>query len=109
MSKLFVHTRDVKCAFIPKNLQGILWSVNVNKLDIEKDKEYIIHQILMFGTLKEIRWLIHTYGLETVKKTFQKSPAKIYSPAAFHFIKNLLLGLRRKRLDASRYVVQSNI
>lgn len=91
---------------VPKSLQGVLWSINVKKLDIEKDKEYLVHQILMHGTLEEIRWLIRTYGIEAVRKTFRQIPYRIYTPPAFNFIKNLLLGLKQKRLDASRYVAK---
>lgn len=38
---------------IPENWQGILWSCNVKKLDWQKDKNYIIHQVLMYGDLKD--------------------------------------------------------
>lgn len=91
---------------VPKSLQGALWSVNVKRLDIDKDKEYITHQILMYGTLEEIRWLIRTYGIEAVRKTFRQTPYRIYTPPAFNFIKNSLLGLKQKRFDTSRYVAK---
>ena len=32
---------------IPKSFQGILWSANIKNLDLERDKGYIIHQVLM--------------------------------------------------------------
>jgi len=39
---------------IPQKLQPFLWSKNVRELDLKRDKNYIIPQILAFGSLKEI-------------------------------------------------------
>jgi hypothetical protein len=64
--------------------------VNVSKLNLEEDKPYIVHQILAYGTLKEIRWLIKTYGEEVVKKVFLNQPIKVYTPSAFRFSQLLL-------------------
>jgi len=89
---------------IPPALQGILWSVDVKNLDLKEDKNYIIHQILMYGDLKEIVWLFKVYSKEEVKKVFEKAPMKIYNPQGFHFIKNIVLGLKKKPLSPKKYV-----
>jgi len=34
---------------IPKFLQGVLWSVEVDDLDLQKDRAYIVNQILVYG------------------------------------------------------------
>ena len=89
---------------IPLNFQGILWSVNVKNLDIEKDKVYIIHQVLMYGTFEQIRWLFKVYGRETIKKVFLKNPQRIYNLPAFLFLKNFILGLKNVPLNEEKYV-----
>lgn len=89
---------------VPKKLQGILWSVDVADLDLEENKSYIINQVLSLGTLEELSWLFKTYSLETVEKVFLEKPAKIYSPSAFNFCKNILLGLKDATLPLERYV-----
>ena len=89
---------------IPQEFQGILWLVNVKNLDLEKNKVYIIHQILMYGDLKEIAWLFKVYSKKEVKKVFEEAPMKIYSPQGFHFIKNIILGLKKKPLSPKKYV-----
>lgn len=76
---------------IPKSLQGILWSVNTDKIDILKDKIYIIHQILAYGTLDQIKWLFSTYDAATINETFINNHTKNYVPASFNFVKNILL------------------
>lgn len=93
--------------FIPLELQPILWSKNVKDLDLEKDKNYIIHQILSYGNLKQIRWLFKVYKREEIKKVFIGFPKKVYLPAVFYFIKNFVLDLRKKRLKEEKYVKTS--
>lgn len=50
-----------------------------------------IHQILMFGTLKEIEFLKDEIGENTIKELFLRYPKKIYTASALHFIKNFIL------------------
>ena len=89
---------------IPKSFQGILWSVNVKNLDLEKDKVYIIHQILMYGTIKQIHWLFKVYGKKIIKEVFLKDPQRIYNPPAFLFLKNFILGFKKIPLSKKIYV-----
>lgn len=88
---------------LPPELKGIFWSRDIRHLDIKNDRAYIINQVLAYGTLAHLRWLFRMYPLPTIKKTFSEQPAKIYSPAAFNFAKNILLELKR-RLPPKRYV-----
>jgi hypothetical protein len=89
---------------IPKNLQGVLWSTSVNRLDLDKNKSYIINQILSLGTIDELRWLFKVYPPDKIKKTFLNQPAKIYTPSAFNFAKNILLNLEKQHLQPEAYV-----
>lgn len=85
-------------------LQGVLWSKDIRNLDLEKDKIYIIHQILSYGNLKQIKWLFKIYKLKKIQEVFIKYPKKIYTPPVFYFIKNFILGLQKKRLPKEEYV-----
>lgn len=93
-----------KTTKIPKNLQGILWSVDVKDLDLKRSRSYIINQILSLGFLEELKWLFKNYSLTTLKKVFIDEPAKIYSFSSFNFCKNILLGLNNIDLPANKYV-----
>jgi hypothetical protein len=75
------------------SLQGILWSRNAHALDMDRDKTYIIHQVLMYGSLEDMQWLKTAYSLETVQDIFVRYPAKIYTPQAFRFIVKAFLHL----------------
>lgn len=89
---------------VPQKLQGILWSVNVDQLDLEENSSYIVNQILSLGTLEELRWLFKTYGKDHLREVFVNQPAKIYSPSAFAFSKNILLDLEKRALPPNKYV-----
>jgi len=51
----------------PRNLQSVLWSRDISNLDLQRDKNYIVHQVLMYGSLKDISWLKQTYKKTTLK------------------------------------------
>lgn len=89
---------------IPESFQGILWSKNIKNLDLKRDKAYIIHQVLSYGTLEQIRWLLKVYGKKEVRKVFEEAPMRVYCPSTFNFIKNIILGLKRKTIPSEKYV-----
>lgn len=89
---------------VPAKLQGILWSKQVDHIDLEQDKTYVIHQVLRYGTLDDIRWLMETYGSDVVKEEFLRHPQSIYSKPALNFIKNVLLDLEGEQVDESKYI-----
>jgi len=95
-------TKKIKT--IPSNFQGVLWSVNVKNLDLKKNKVYIIHQILSYGTLEQIRWLFKVYSKREIKRVFESSPMKVYNFPTFNFIKNIVLGLKEKPFSSKDYV-----
>ncbi|OGH11882.1 MAG: hypothetical protein A2857_02155 [Candidatus Levybacteria bacterium RIFCSPHIGHO2_01_FULL_36_15] len=62
-----------------------------------------VHQILMFGTLEEIKFLKKTIGENILKKIFLAYPKKIYTASALNFIKNFILHIRVS-IDEHRYL-----
>ncbi len=89
-------------SMVPKRLQAVLWSVNTDKLDLQKDKEYIVHQILGYGRWEDIKWLFSTYGKNQVKEVFVRHPSKDYYPAGFKFVSKILLEMG-EGLDFQKY------
>ena len=83
---------------------GIFWSMRPGHIDLERDKNYLIHQTLAYGTWNDLQWLFQTYPVSTIKKVFIASPEKVYSASAFNFAKNILLELEARRLLQKRYV-----
>ena len=89
---------------IPKSLRPILWSANSRNLDQERDKNYIVHQVLLYGDFSNIKWLFKIYSLENVRQVFLFSPKKIYPKPIFRFIKNFILDLKKVNLDEEKYI-----
>lgn len=89
---------------LPSNFKPLLWSKSFKKIDPEQDRVYIIHQILSYGGLKEVRQLFGIYTPKKIKETFINYPKKVYSPAVFYFIKLFILGLKDKPLKEEDYV-----
>ncbi|MBI4008643.1 hypothetical protein HY357_00245 [Candidatus Roizmanbacteria bacterium] len=90
----------------PKKLQATLWSVDTNALDIQEDKNYIIHQILSIGGINDMKWLFKTYPFDTIISVFLKKPAKIYLPQRFSLAK-VILGLKNWHFTKEYYVVNT--
>lgn len=89
---------------VPKKLQPILWSTDIKLLDLEKNKGYIINQVLIYGTLDEIKWLFDTYSKGEVVRVFLTKPSKQYPKVVYYFVKNFILRLKDKILDEQDYV-----
>lgn len=101
-----LKTSDLKRHYfpVPKKWQGILWSCNVKKLDWQRDKNYIIHQVLMYGDLNDIALLFKIYSKKEIKEVFKKKPMKIYTPQTFNFIKKIILNIKEKSITSEKYV-----
>lgn len=83
-----------------QHLRRLLWSINPEKIDFNKDYIYIIHQILSWGEPEDLKLLFKIYGLEKVKQVFLSYPKRVYTYPALCFVKNLL-GVKA---EESKYV-----
>ncbi|OGG19253.1 hypothetical protein A2721_00265 [Candidatus Gottesmanbacteria bacterium RIFCSPHIGHO2_01_FULL_47_48] len=52
---------------IPKFLQSALWSYDLSKLNLQKNKSTIVTQIINYGTKEQLNWLLKTYSAEEIK------------------------------------------
>lgn len=87
---------------IPKSLQAVLWSRGIENLDLNKDKEYIIHQVLAYGRWEDLVWLFDKYGKNQVREVFINYPTKNYSPAGLKFVGKILLEVG-DQIDSRKY------
>jgi len=60
---------------IPPYIASCLWSYDIPKLDLQKDKEIIIAQVLNYGDLKAIKWLYKIYPEQVIKEVV-KNPRR---------------------------------
>jgi hypothetical protein len=71
-----------------------------NGLDLEKDRNMIIHQTLALGSMDDVRKLFEVYDKTTVRSEFQKPAKGLYHPAVLE-LSQYLLGIR---VDKSQYI-----
>lgn len=53
---------------IPQYIRKFLWSCDWKKMDLSKNKERIILNILNIGDIKAAKWLFKTYSKPVIKK-----------------------------------------
>lgn len=53
--------------------QALFWDTNPEKIDTEKNAQYIIERILDFGNDKEVAWLRDYYSPSQIQKVVEKS------------------------------------
>jgi len=53
--------------------QSLFWDTNPDKIDVEKNAQYIIERVLDLGEDKEVSWLWQTYDKSLLKKVVEKS------------------------------------
>ena len=80
------------------NIKSVWYSA---KADLKSPDS--VHQILMFGDLKEIETLKKTIGQDKVKELFLSFPKKVYTYPALNFIKNFILGIDTP-IDEQKYL-----
>jgi hypothetical protein len=53
---------------LPEFLRSYFWDVKFEDLETEKHVFLVIKRVLDRGNLRDIRWLVATYGKEAIKK-----------------------------------------
>lgn len=59
---------------LPDFFRPILWSYDIRRIDVARDRKAIIVQALNYGDLEHWRWLVHTYGKEEIRKVLAGLP-----------------------------------
>lgn len=81
--------------------QYLFWDVNLSKIDPEKDKNYIIHRVLSYGTMDDIRNLFKIYDKKIIREEFLKPCKGCYYPNILKLCQHLL-GI--KKIDKNKYL-----
>lgn len=60
---------------IPPKWQWLLWSYDIKSLDLKRDKEYIIAQVLNYGNWGDLKLLFKLYSKREIKNII-KNPRR---------------------------------
>ena len=69
----------------PETLRPLFWSYDFSRIDLDRHRKTIIVQVLNYGTFSQWRWLIETYGRDTVRTILGQIPATEIKPRAVQF------------------------
>lgn len=58
---------------MPEELRKYFWDTQFEKLDLKKNKIYIISRLYCYGNLKAIKWVNNVYSKEDIKEVAIKS------------------------------------
>ena len=75
---------------LPSFLKPVFWSYDFSLLDTKKHKHVIVYQILTFGTLKMVQWLLENFSLEDIRQSFEKSGFEHFDRKNYSFWKTVL-------------------
>lgn len=53
--------------------QNLFWDTSIEKIDIQKHKNYIVERVLSRGLLQDFYFLLQLYSLEEIKSAIRKS------------------------------------
>jgi len=81
---------------VPKQFQRVLWSYNVDKLDLEEDKKEIITQVLNYGTWEDVKLLFKIYPEKEIKKVVKNPRRGVWFEKVLNFW-TLMFNIRLKK------------
>ncbi|MCP4754751.1 MAG: hypothetical protein GY866_28045 [Proteobacteria bacterium] len=58
--------KDLLSNRLPNHLKGCLWSYDLKQLDEDADFERIATNIMVYGDMRAIRWLLRHYSKEKI-------------------------------------------
>lgn len=59
---------------LPPSVKATLWSYDTAKLDLKKDSNLIINNVLINGGLEAVKWLFNTYKLVEIEAVVSNPP-----------------------------------
>ena len=72
-------------AKIPQKMKWLLWSYDIKSLDLKEDKDYIIPQVLNYGTWEDLKWLYKVYSEKDIKKVVKNPRRGVWFEKVLNF------------------------
>lgn len=92
---------------LPEGFRRALWSYNVNKIDIKKDKEVIITQVLNYATWKDIKRLFLIYPEEDIKEVLRHPRRGVWFEKVLNFwVKMFNMKLKKEIYEKAIFKLQ---
>lgn len=91
-----MKTLTTKEKTVPKTLQPFLWSYDIKKIDLGRDKRRIITNILNFGTTEAVKELFKIYEKKEIAETVANPMSGEWNDKSLNFW-SLILNVKPKK------------
>lgn len=91
-----MKTLTTKENFIPKTLQPFLWSYDIKKIDLARDKRRIITNVLNFGTIEAVKDIFKIYNKREITETVANPMSGEWNDKSLNFW-SLILNVEPKK------------
>ena len=81
---------------IPKQFQRILWSYDINKMNLREDRKEIITQTLNYGTWEDLKLLYHLYPEKEIKQVVRNPRRGVWFKKVLNFW-TIIFNIRLKK------------
>jgi hypothetical protein len=54
-------------------LKDMFWDIDIESIDLKKNKEFVIERILKYGFTEQIAWLLKNYNRQSIVEVVKKS------------------------------------
>lgn len=75
-------------------LKNLFWFSDIRKMNLEENKNLIIHQTLALGDWEQSKYLFKLYPKAVIRKEFLKPRKGLYDPRVLNLCK-LILGIKK--------------
>jgi len=79
-----MHAKN-KIKKVPKQFQRVLWSYDINKMNLKEDKKEIITQVLNYGTWEDLKLLYKLYPEKEIKKVIKNPRRGVWFEKVLNF------------------------
>lgn len=80
---------------IPSRMKWLFWSYDIKSLDIKDDKDYIVAQVLNYGTWEDLKWLYSVYAEKEIEDVVKNPRRGVWFEKVLNFWA-LMLDIRFK-------------
>ena len=90
---------------MPTELKKYFWDTDFERLDLQKNKEYIISRLYCYGDLKAVKWVKSVYSEEDIKEVAIKS--RDLKPLVANYLRQQF-NLKKEEMAYYRCVQRTN-
>lgn len=69
----------------PRAQHWLFWDVVPSRLEVKRDRDYILARVLEFGRLEDVRWVLSRYGVNGVHEFLRERGHPELSPRTIAF------------------------